>query len=176
MLVFIKYALLYFHSSFAIIMTRKRELVALLLLSFGCLVTVNSLLLFLRVLSVCLQYVIVVFPNLLLLKHSKNVFAGMAVSLPMQSLSQIDTRLGFTYCDETNSHLTKSHIYRSPLLSNRGSSQRHAPGINLPMTVLGQIRPGTPPCKYVLKRVSFGSKDCTNELKLECAYFLGQTS
>ena len=28
--------------------------------------------------------------------------------------------------------------------------------------------------KYVLKRVSFGSKDCTKELKLECAYFLGQ--
>ena len=32
------------------------------------------------------------------------------------------------------------------------------------------------PVKYVLKRVSFGSKDCTKELKLECAYFLGQTS
>ena len=25
--------------------------------------------------------------------------------------------------------------------------------------------------KYVLKRVSFGSKDCTKELKLECAYY-----
>ena len=30
--------------------------------------------------------------------------------------------------------------------------------------------------KYVLKRVSCGCKDCTKELKLECAYFLGQTS
>ena len=30
--------------------------------------------------------------------------------------------------------------------------------------------------EYVLKRVSLGSKDCTKELKLECAYFLGQTS
>ena len=30
--------------------------------------------------------------------------------------------------------------------------------------------------KYVLKSVSFESKDCTKELKLECAYFLGQTS
>ena len=30
--------------------------------------------------------------------------------------------------------------------------------------------------KYVFKRVSFGSKDCTIKLKLECAYFLGQTS
>ena len=28
--------------------------------------------------------------------------------------------------------------------------------------------------KFVLKRVSFGSKDCTKELKLECAYFQGQ--
>ena len=26
-----------------------------------------------------------------------------------------------------------------------------------------------------LKRVSFGSKDCTKELKLGCAYFLSQT-
>ena len=38
MLVFIWYALLYDHSSFAIILTRKRELVALLFLSLGCLV------------------------------------------------------------------------------------------------------------------------------------------
>ena len=32
-----------------------------------------------------------------------------------------------------------------------------------------------PKLKYVLKRVSFGSKYFTKELKLECAYFLGQT-
>ena len=37
------YALLYVLSSFAIILTRKRGLVALLLLSFGCLGTVNVL-------------------------------------------------------------------------------------------------------------------------------------
>ena len=30
--------------------------------------------------------------------------------------------------------------------------------------------------KHILKRLSFGSKDCTKELKLECAYCLGQTS
>ena len=30
--------------------------------------------------------------------------------------------------------------------------------------------------KYVLKRVYFRSKDCTKGMKLECAYFLGQTS
>ena len=29
--------------------------------------------------------------------------------------------------------------------------------------------------KYVLKRVSFESKDCTKELKLECAYFESET-
>ena len=37
------YALLYVHSSFAVILTRKRQLVALLLLSYESLVTVNVL-------------------------------------------------------------------------------------------------------------------------------------
>ena len=46
-----------------IILTRKIELVALLLLSFGCLVTVNVLRLFLTVPAVGLQFVIVVFPD-----------------------------------------------------------------------------------------------------------------
>ena len=41
MLVFFLHALLYVLSSLVIILTRKRELVALLLLTFGCLVTVN---------------------------------------------------------------------------------------------------------------------------------------
>ena len=31
-------------------------------------------------------------------------------------------------------------------------------------------------CEYVLKTVSFGSKDCTKELQLECTNFLGKTS
>ena len=58
------YALLYVLSSFAIILKRKRELVALLLLFYGCLVsTVNVLWLFLKVLWVGLQCVIVVFPD-----------------------------------------------------------------------------------------------------------------
>ena len=46
-----------------IILTRKKELVALLLLSFGCLVTVNVLWLFLKVPWVGLQFVIVVFAD-----------------------------------------------------------------------------------------------------------------
>ena len=57
------YTLLCVLSSFAIILTRKRELVALLLLLFGCLVTVNILWLFLMVSWAGLQCVIVVFPD-----------------------------------------------------------------------------------------------------------------
>ena len=56
-------ALLCVLSSFAIILKRKRELAALLLLSYGCLVTVNVLWVFLRVLWVGLRCVIVVFPD-----------------------------------------------------------------------------------------------------------------
>ena len=50
-------------SSVAIILTRKRELVALLLLSFGCLVTVNTLRLFLTVPWVGPHCVILVFSD-----------------------------------------------------------------------------------------------------------------
>ena len=56
------YALLCVHSSFAIILKRKRKLVALLL-SYRCIVTINDLWLFLTVPWVGLQYVIVVFPD-----------------------------------------------------------------------------------------------------------------
>ena len=57
------YALLCVHSSFAIILKRTRKLVALLLLSYRCVVTINVLCLFLAVPWVGLQYVIVVFPD-----------------------------------------------------------------------------------------------------------------
>ena len=53
--------LLYVHSSFAIILVGKRELVALLGLSFWCLVIVVWL--FLAVPWVCLRFVIVVLPD-----------------------------------------------------------------------------------------------------------------
>ena len=55
------YALLCALSSFAIILKRKRELVALLLLPYGCFDTGNVLWLFLAVPWFGLQYVIVVF-------------------------------------------------------------------------------------------------------------------
>ena len=54
-------ALLCVHSSFAIILIDKRELVALLCLSSWCLVIVVWL--FLAMPRVCLQYVIVVFSD-----------------------------------------------------------------------------------------------------------------
>ena len=57
------YALLCALSSSAIILKRKRELVALLILSYGHLVTVNVLRLFFTVSWVGLQCVIVVFPD-----------------------------------------------------------------------------------------------------------------
>ena len=53
--------LLYAHSSFAIILMVKRELVALLSLSSGCLVMVVWL--FLALPRVCLRFVIVEFPD-----------------------------------------------------------------------------------------------------------------
>ena len=53
--------LLYFHSSIAIILMGKRELIALLNLSSWCLVMFERL--FLAVPRGCLQFVIVVFPD-----------------------------------------------------------------------------------------------------------------
>ena len=58
------FALLYYLSSSAIIMTRKRLLVTLPLLSFGRQATVNVLWLFSMMLWVGLQFVILVFPCL----------------------------------------------------------------------------------------------------------------
>ena len=65
------YALRCVHSSFAIILKRKRKLVALLLLSYRCIVTINALLLYLMVPWVGLQYVIVVFSD-----HTHLLFGG----------------------------------------------------------------------------------------------------
>ena len=53
--------LLYVHSSIAIILTGKREMVALLNLSSWCLMMVKRL--FLSVPRGCLRFVIVVFPD-----------------------------------------------------------------------------------------------------------------
>ena len=55
------YTLLYVHSSIAIILMGKRELITLLNLSSWCLVMVEWL--FLAVQQDCLRFVIVVFPD-----------------------------------------------------------------------------------------------------------------
>ena len=71
-------ALLYVHSSIAIILMGKREMVALLNLSSWCLVMVERL--FLAVPRGCLQFVIVVFPDhthLLFLVADKTHFRQM---------------------------------------------------------------------------------------------------
>ena len=65
--------LLYVHSSIAVVLVGKRELIALLNLSSWCLVVVERL--FLAVPRGCLQFVIVVFPdhtNLLFTKPHKS--------------------------------------------------------------------------------------------------------
>ena len=71
MFVFVFYALLCVYSIFAIILKRKRKLVALLLSSNRCFVTKNVLWLFLAEQCVGLHYVIVVFPD-----HTHLRFSG----------------------------------------------------------------------------------------------------
>ena len=79
--------LLYVHSSIAIILIGKRELVALLNLSSWCLVMVEQL--FLAVLRGCLRFVIVVFPD-----HSHLLF--LKLEILMRSVCLIMIFLLFT--------------------------------------------------------------------------------
>ena len=65
---------LYVHSSIAIILMGKRELIALLNLSSWCLVMVERL--FLTVPRGCLQFVIVVFPD-----HTHLLFLKVGISI-----------------------------------------------------------------------------------------------
>ena len=71
------------HSSIAIILMGKRELVALLNLSSWCLVMVERL--FLAVSRGCLQFVIVVFPDhthlLFLYRHIENIVLVIHVTV-----------------------------------------------------------------------------------------------
>ena len=70
------YALLCVHSSFAIILKRKKTLVALLLFSYRCIVTINVLWVFITVPWAGLLYVIVVLSDhthLLLFQRDNNI-------------------------------------------------------------------------------------------------------
>ena len=87
--------LLYVHSSFAIILMGKTELVALLCLSSWCLVI--AVWVFLMVPWVCLQFVIVVFPDHTHLlfstlskpRDAKTVIIGTDFSIPPWTLYKL---------------------------------------------------------------------------------------
>ena len=79
--------LLYVHSSIAIILMGKRELITLLNLSSWCLVMVERL--FLAVPRGCLQFVVVVFPDhthLLFLMFSSDLMIDVFVSFLVLSV------------------------------------------------------------------------------------------
>ena len=80
------YALLCIYSSF---LKRKRELFALLLLSYRCLVTQNALWLFLTVPWVGLQCVSVVFPD-----HTHLLLQGKMILIEKKRLSSVTTMIG----------------------------------------------------------------------------------
>ena len=83
--------LLYVHFSIAIILIGKRELVALLNLSSGCLVMVEWL--FLGVPWGCLRFVIVAFPDhthLLFLKLKTSLLFSTLVSMSMLFRAQLN--------------------------------------------------------------------------------------
>ena len=82
--------LLYVHSSIAIILMGKRELIALLNLSSWCLVMVERL--FLAVPRGCLQFVIVVFPD-----HTHLLFLDLSITNGIASTKFYDKRDDFNF-------------------------------------------------------------------------------
>ena len=75
------YAILFVDSSFAIILKRTRKLVALLLLSYRCIVTINILWLSLTVPWVGLQCVIVVLTDHTHLLFGTSIFSKLYEAL-----------------------------------------------------------------------------------------------
>ena len=82
--------LLYVHSSIAIILMGKRELIALLTLSSWCLVMVERL--FLTAPRGCLQFVIVVFPD-----HTHLLFLHLSISNDIVSTKIYDKLDDFNF-------------------------------------------------------------------------------
>ena len=80
--------LLYVHSSIAIILMGKRELVALLNLSSWCLVMVERL--FLAVPRGCLRFVIVVFPD-----HNYLLFLAVILRFIFDTFLQFESYSSF---------------------------------------------------------------------------------
>ena len=110
--------LLYFHSSIAIILMGKRNLVALLNLSSWCLVMVEWL--FLAVPWGCLQFVIVVFPDhthllILLLLHSTiPLLPKFEISSHWQSFVTVEPSKCWTWL----SHY-KAQLFYTPISQRR---------------------------------------------------------
>ena len=105
---FVCCALLYVHSSFAIIWGRGGGLVALLLMSCGCVVAIGVLWLFLAVPWVGLQYVIVLFPD-----HTHLLFAQYYKDLAVPKYKGYDNvfmKLCNLRCDQNRIGLSNSRI------------------------------------------------------------------
>ena len=100
------HAVLFVLSSFAVILLRKRGLVALLSLFSWCPVTVIVLRLFLTVLLVCLQCVIVVF-----LAHTHLLFK-IFVNAPLISMVNVifQTKFLNVVCDHINNTIGNNKI------------------------------------------------------------------
>ena len=113
------YALLCVLSSFAINLKRNRKLVALLLLSYRCIVTINVLWLFL----VGLQFVIVVFPD-----HTHLLF-GVIIRQPTKSCTFVGGR-DATGLDRTSTVPNRGGIVniRSSTVVNRSAGVRSRSG------------------------------------------------
>ena len=131
--------LLYVHSSIAIILMGKRELVALLNLSSWCLVMVERL--FLAVPEGCLQFVIVVFPD-----HTHLLFFMLSLS----DNNQTDIIEAFNstsrYLDDLlnidNPYFEQmvGQIYPSELQLNKAnSSDTEAPFLDLNLSITNGI-------------------------------------
>ena len=101
----------YVHSSIAIILMGKRELVALLNLSFWCLLMVERL--FLAVPWGCLRFVIVVFPD-----HTHLLFSLSAVFSVNNGPGKSLVRL----CEETSGPFSKHRVVAAALLKERSVS------------------------------------------------------
>ena len=93
--------LLYVHSSIAIILMGKRELIALLNLSSSCLVMVERL--FLAVPRGCLQFVIVVFPD-----HTHLLFLRLLIQVYLARLRERMSKPCLVNLISKNTHLVFS--------------------------------------------------------------------
>ena len=105
--------LLYFHSSIAIILMGKRELIALLNLSSWCLMMVERL--FLAVPLGCLQFVIVVFPD-----HTHLLLLHVQLLTGVQYLLKTFLYLKFMHtsseCSDETWHLQKYQSFLSSFI------------------------------------------------------------